>query len=60
MGKFIYPISFSFFMNKRGQWNIGVGVALILGGLFFMNKGGNEEVIIGIVLVGAGMYLTFR
>ena len=47
-------------MNKRGQWNIGVGVALILGGLFFMNKGGNEEVIIGIVLVGAGMYLTFR
>ncbi|MBI2507325.1 hypothetical protein HYV89_00035 [Candidatus Woesearchaeota archaeon] len=47
-------------MNKRGQWNIGVGVALILGGLFFMNRGDNRDIIIGIILVSVGMYLTFK
>ncbi len=46
-------------MNK-GQWNIGVGVALLLGGIFFMNRGGNQDIIIGIVLAGFGAYFAFR
>jgi len=47
-------------MDKRGQWNVGVGVALILGGIFFMNRGGNQDIIIGIVLIGLGAYLAFK
>ena len=47
-------------MNNRGQWNIGVGVALLLGGVFLMNRGGDFDIILGIVLAGFGAYFAFK
>jgi len=47
-------------MNKKGQWNIGFGVALILGGIYLLTRGTTETVILGIVLIGIGTWMVFR
>ncbi len=48
-------------MNKRGQgWNIGLGGALIIGGIYLLTRGTTFNVIFGIVLIGVGLWLLFK
>lgn len=47
-------------MNKKGQWNIGLGLALVLGGIFLLASKGTGGIILGIVLVGVGAWLIFK
>lgn len=47
-------------MNKRGQWNIGVGTALTIGGVYLLSRGTTPTIIIGIVLIGLGLWLAFK
>lgn len=47
-------------MNKKGQWNIGLGAALIIGGIYLMVKGAIEIAILGIILIGVGVWLISK
>jgi len=47
-------------MNKKGQWNIGVGTALVIGGIYLLTRGTTGNIILGIVLVGIGSWLIFK
>lgn len=47
-------------MNKRGQWNIGFGTALVLGGIYLLTRGTIETVILGIILIGFGAWLISK
>jgi len=44
-------------MNKKAQWNIGLGTAIVIGGLFLMTREITELIILGIVLMGIGVWL---
>jgi len=50
-------MSTNLFMNKRGQWNYGLGASLIIGGIYLLTQGPVELVIVGIILVGVGVGL---
>lgn len=41
-------------MNKRGQWNIGIGTAFAIGGIYLLTRETVETTIIGIILMGTG------
>ena len=47
-------------MDKRGQWNVGVGVALVLGGVYILTLGQGINIFIGIVLMAGGAWLIFK
>lgn len=49
-------------MNKKGQWNIGLGTAFIIGGLYLLTreKAGFEIIIPGIILIGIGVWLITK
>ena len=47
-------------MNKRGQWNLGLGTSLVIGGIYLLTRGTAVTVIIGIILIGFGLWLIFR
>jgi len=46
-------------MNKRGQWNIGIGTSLILGGIYLLTRGTAIAAVFGIIFAGAGTWLIF-
>ena len=46
-------------MNKKGQWNIGIGTALDIGGIYLLTRGTLETFIAGIILIGIGTWLIF-
>ena len=45
-------------MNKRGQWNIGVGGALIIGGIYVLTRNTVPSIITGIIMIGIGLWLV--
>ena len=47
-------------MNKRGQWNIGFGAALIIGGIYLLTRGTIEMIISGMSLIGIGIWLVLK
>mgnify|MGYP000091239779 CR=1 FL=1 len=47
-------------MNKRGQWNIGLGGALIIGGIYLLTRGNTETIILGIIMIGLGIWLVLK
>lgn len=47
-------------MNKKGQWNIGVGTALVILGIYLITRGLVETVIFGAILVGLGTWLITK
>lgn len=47
-------------MNKRGQWNIGVGGALIIGGVYLIAKGTTITALSGIIIIGLGLWILFK
>lgn len=47
-------------MNKRGQWNIGVGGALIIGGIYLLTRNSTINIIFGITMIGVGIWLVLK
>lgn len=47
-------------MNKRGQWNYGVGVAFLILGIYLIIRRTAVNVIGGAVLVGFGVWLIAK
>lgn len=47
-------------MNKRGQWNIGVGTALVILGIYLITRSDVTNVIGGAILVGVGVWLIAK
>ncbi len=49
-------------MNKKGQWNIGLGAALIIGGIYLLTREQTEFIIavFGIALIGIGVWLIAK
>lgn len=47
-------------MNKKGQWNMGLGTALVIGGIYLMVRGEAITVFLGIILIGIGTWLIFK
>lgn len=47
-------------MNKKGQWNIGFGTALTIGGIYLLTRGTTETIITGIILIGFGVWLISK
>lgn len=47
-------------MNKRGQWNIGVGGALIIAGVYLLTRGTTATAVAGIVSIGVGLWILFK
>ena len=44
-------------MNKKGQWNYGLGASLIIGGIYLLLRESVILVILGIISIGIGMGL---
>ena len=47
-------------MDKRGQWNYGVGTALIIGGIYLMTIHSDTLAVVGIILIGFGVWLMAK
>ena len=47
-------------MNKKGQWNIGVGTALVLGGIYILTLGEGINTLIAILLMAVGAWLISK
>ena len=46
-------------MNKKGQWNLGIGTALVIVGLYSLTRGSLETLILAAILIGIGVWLIF-
>ncbi len=47
-------------MNKKAQWKIGVGIALVLGGVYILTRGEGWNIVVGIAVIATGAWLTFK
>lgn len=46
-------------MNKKAQWNIGIGTTFIIIGLYLLTRGSLETLILSAIVIGIGMWLIF-
>ncbi len=48
-------------MNKKGEsWNIGVGGALIIGGIYLLTRNTTANILFGITMIGIGIWLVLK
>ena len=46
--------------KKEGSWHIGLGGALIIGGIYLLTRENTVGAISGIIAIGFGLWILFK